>query len=232
MSLACVLTNIGEIIAPYLDDADVTRLAQTSKQLRRLRTPLLRQVVSAHLGGWCLSDGWRAVGRRFFDGGERPTFSMYQSLSEVVVCDFRAGLWSDVELCLGDPERELAPLREYVGNALARVRAAAMGCFGTKVGRDCIIRQSRLRPVQYPSRDAKLVVDAVARDVVFHARRSFVVGDDGAVSVSFGTSPALAAVLAAVGDRVPRWFGVVIRVARRCASERRREFYASRLELE
>ena len=94
MTLACVLTQLGEIFAPYLDDEDVVKLACTSKQLRQLRTPLLKQIVWAHVGP---CENWRAVGRKYFSKHVEPRFSMYHMLSEVVVCDFRAFLWSDVE---------------------------------------------------------------------------------------------------------------------------------------
>ena len=43
---------------------------------------------------------------------------------------------------------------------------------------------------------------------------------------------AVAEALAVIGDRVPRWYSIVIKVARRCASARRMAFYEERLELE
>ena len=86
--------------------------------------------------------------------------------------------------------------------------------------------------MQYPSRDARLVVNAVARDVEYHALTNFCVDDDNSVSVWFHSSPAVAEALALIGDRVPRWYSIVIKVARRCASARRMAFYEERLELE
>lgn len=226
--LPSILSELSDVIAPYLDADSVVLLGRTSKQLHSLRAELLERVVRAHVGP---CDDWRAVGERFFGPSSVPRFSMRNSLSMVIMCDFRAFLWCEVQQCV-EEGCVLSPLSMYLENGLRRVRSDAFQCFGTKAGRDHLVRESALRPAQYPSRDARLVADAIAMDIAYHARNSFVVNPDGSVSVVFTTSPAVRALLSEIGPRVPRWCGLLIAAIRTNVPEHLQGFYGGSLELE
>jgi hypothetical protein len=189
---------------------------------------LLKRVVRGHVGP---CDNWRAVGARYFEPSGVPRFSMKNSLSLVVMCDFRAFLWCEVQQCVEDGF-DLSPLRMYLENGLRRVRSESLACYGTRAGREHLIRESASRPVQYPSRDARLVVDAIASDAAFHAQNSFVVNADSSVGVAFTLSPAVAAALAEIGLRVPRWCGLLIAAIQKSVPAHLRGFYENSLELE
>jgi hypothetical protein len=240
MPLASLLSDVGEFIVSHLSDEDVLRLVRTSKELRRMKPQLLKLLVQSHIPPTLYApSAYLAVGASYFTWPKPQVygFSMPECINEIIVCDFRAFLWGDVERCLLDSGQELTGLREYVLNGLDRIRqnASACGGFATYRGRKYLASQSlvRPRPVQYPSLDCRAAVAIIAQDLEFNCRHSFCVdATTHAVSVCFAPSPALSCYLARIGNRVPRWSGLVIRVFRKSVSGRRRRFYFERVELE
>ena len=241
MSLPSLLSDVGELIVSHLTEKDVMRLVRTSRELRGMKQHLLRFLVASHIPPHLYSpSAYLSVGSKYF-AHPLPllySFSMSQCINEIIVCDFRAFLWGDVERCLVDSEQELVGLRHYILNSVERVRYGAVqsGGFSTHKGRRYLASQSlvRPRPVQYPSHDCRATVAVVAQDLEFNCRHNFHVDPrTHAVSVRFTASPALAQFLARIGDRVPRWSGLMIRVFRKSvASARRRRFYSERVQLE
>ena len=240
MSLSLLLSDVGEFIVSHLTDADVTRLVQTCKDMRRTKQHLLRLLVASHIPAHLYDPlSYISVGSKYF---AQPlpllySFSMSQCINEIIVCDFRAFLWGDVERCMVDSTASMAPLRAYVLNGLERVRYNAIqsGGFSTHAGRQYLASQSlvRPRPVQYPSHDCRAAVATIALDLEFNCRSNFHVDARiGSVSIRFRPSPALAQFLARIGDRVPRWSGLLVRVFRKSVSARRRRFYFERVQLE
>ena len=226
--LPMILSELSDVIAPFLDVDSVLVLSKSCKWMRAMRDELLKRIVFAHVGP---CENWRAVGARYFSPACVPRFSMRNSLSLVVMCDFRAFLWCEVEQCV-ESGFDLSPLSVYLENGLRRVRGDSFNCYSTKAGRDYLIQEAAKRPAQYPSKDAKLVVDAIANDTVFHARNSFVIHPDNSVGVVFTTSPAVAAVLSEIGLRVPRWCGLLIGAIQKSVPAHLRGFYQNSLELE
>ena len=157
MSLSLLLSDVGEFIVSHLTDADVTRLVQTCKDMRRTKQHLLKLLVASHIPAHLYApSSYLSVGSKYF---AQPlpllySFSMSQCINEIIVCDFRAFLWGDVERCMVDGMTPMAPLRAYVLNGLERVRYNAIqsGGFSTYAGRQYLASQSlvRPRPVQYP----------------------------------------------------------------------------------
>ena len=226
--LQVILSELSDVIAPFLDVDSVLVLSKSCKWMRANRDELLKRIVYAHVGP---CQNWRAVGARYFSPACVPRFSMRNSLSLVVMCDFRAFLWCEVEQCV-EGGLELSPLSVYLKNGLRRVRGDSFNCYSTKAGREHLLKESTNRPAQYPSKDAKLVVDAIASDAAFHARNSFVIHSDNSVGVVFTTSPAMAAVLSEIGLRVPRWCGLLIAAIQKSVPAHLRGFYENSLELE
>ena len=223
-----ILSELSDVIAPFLDVDSVLALSKSSRTMRAMRDELLKRVVYSHVGP---CENWRAVGAGYFAPTCVPRFSMRNSLSLVVMCDFRAFLWCEVEQCV-ESGLELSPLSVYLENGLRRVRGDSFNCYSTKAGREHLLKESTNRPAQYPSRDAKLVVDTIANDAAFHARNSFVIHPDNSVGVVFTTSPAVAAVLSEIGLRVPRWCGLLIAAVQKSVPAHLQGFYQNSLELE
>ena len=244
-------SDFAGLLLQHLDDADVSRLAKTSRGLRRARRRLERDLVRAHVPCRYEATASARIGRRYF-AQPRDKFLISRAVQTVVMHGFRMFFRINARECFHDPSLSLASLRTYLLSGVERMRweCSETGVFSTLAGRRYLLSikgapeaytyASRYRiPIQYPSADAKWAVQVIVRDLWFHARHSFAVKDDVVDADFTRMSPALSLALAEIGDRPARWirnvveFDILLFVDRVGGREEEvRKFFRERVALE
>jgi hypothetical protein len=242
--------DFSALFLRHLDESDVSRLGRTCRALRCARRGLERDLVRSHvLCPYDLSTHAR-IGKRYF-GPQQKKFLISRAVKAVVMYDFRMFFRFNVKQCFEDSSMSMASMRTYLLNGVERVRCECneTGVFSTLAGRryllsirgapEAYVYATHHRiPIQYPSADAKWMVQVIVRDLWFHALHSFAVKDDGVDADFTRMSPVLALALGEIGERPARWirniveFDTLLLVDRVGSEEAVRRFFAERVALE